>query len=244
MRVVPVPDSPSTRRDREGIDTAIYLQPIAAPAVLGNFALGSFLILFGVWLAGGLPPDSPKSFFEFILLFSGVGQLAAALWSYRARSAVGASIHGAWGAFALGFGILELLGTAGAITLPPIAASSFPAMGQWLIYMAVITWTTAFAALARSPAAFLGQATLGTATAMAAAALLSGAPGWLEVAGWLFVAAAAGAFYIGAAIMVNLVHGRILLPLLTWRREDNVPGSKPMRPIEFAEGEPGVKVGQ
>jgi hypothetical protein len=79
---------------------------------------------------------------------------------------------------------------------------------------------------------------------MASAALMAGAPGWTNTAGWIFVAAAAGFFYTGAAIMINLVHGRVLLPLLTWRRDENVPGSRPMQPIEFAEGEPGVKVGQ
>jgi hypothetical protein len=35
-----------------------------------------------------------------------------------------------------------------------------------------------------------------------------------------------------------------LLPLLTWRRDENLPGGHPVRPLQVAEGEPGVKAGQ
>lgn len=216
-------------------EARILLQPIAAPAVLGYFALGSALIIWGSWFAGGWGTEKDAgSFFPFLLLFGGVGQLAAALWSYRARGAVAAALHGSWAAFFLGVGLIYLLATAHTIAVPA-RGMEWQSLGQWLIYMSVVTWTTALAVLPRSPIAFLAQATLGSGAAIGAAALLSGSPGWEEVSGWVFVAAATLSFYVGAALMLNTVYGLRALPLL--RRGE-------AEPIEYSRGDPGVKVGQ
>ena len=216
-------------------EARIMLQPLAAPSVLGYFALGSALIVYGSWFAGGWGTEKDTAaFFPFLLLFGGVGQLGAALWSYRARAAVSAALHGSWAAFWLGVGVVYLLATTKTIVVPA-RGDHWAALGQWLIYMSVITWTTAFAALARNPAGFLAQATLGTGSAIAAAALLTASPGWAEVGGWLFVAAAAFSFYVGAALMLDTVYGLAVLPLLRRGTAD---------PVEFERGDPGVKVGQ
>jgi succinate-acetate transporter protein len=225
-------------------EARVFLQPIAAPSVLGYFGLSSGLIIFGTWLAGawGSAASSP-GFFEFILVFAGFGQLAAALWSYRARDAVAASIHGAWGAFFTGFGFYWLTTALGTVASPALGTMNQPA-GQWFIYMAVITWTTAFAALARGPGLFGTHAVLGTGALIAAVSLITGAAGWQQGAGWVFVAAAALAACQGTALMINSMFGLTILPLFTWRRDENLPGGHPVRPLEFAEGEPGVKAGQ
>ena len=211
------------------------LQPLAAPSVLGYFALASALIIWGSWFAGGWGTEKDTAaFFPFLLLFGGVGQLGAALWSYRARAAVSAALHGSWAAFWLGVGLIYLLATTHTITVPA-RGGHWGSLGQWLIYMSVISLTTAVAALARSPIGFLAQAVLGTASAIAAAALLTASPGWEEVAGWLFVAAAAFSFYVGAAMMLDNVYRRRALPLLRRGKGD---------PVEYERGDPGVKVGQ
>jgi succinate-acetate transporter protein len=213
----------------------IFLQPVAAPAILGYFALGSALIIWGSWFAQGWGTEKDAgSFFPFLLFFGGVGQLAAALWSYRARAAVAAALHGSWAAFFLGVGLIYLLATTHTIVVPARGAA-WPSLGQWLIYMSVVAWTTAVAALPRSPIGFLAQATLGSGAAIGAAGLLAGSPGWQQVAGWVFVAAAALAIYVGAALMLNAVYGMRALPLLRH------PGAEP---VAYAHGDPGVKVGQ
>lgn len=223
------PRSPGTPR------AGIFLQPIAAPAVLGYFALGSALIIWGSWFAQGWGTEQdPSSFFPFLLLFGGVGQLAAALWSYRARSAVAAALHGSWGAFFLGLGLIYLLATTKTITVPA-RGDTWPSLGQWLIYMSVISFTIAFAALPRSPVGFLAQATLGGGAAIAAAGLLVGSSGWQQVAGWVFVGAAALSIYVGAALMLDTVYGKVALPLLRRGKAE---------PIQYERGDPGVKVGQ
>jgi len=219
----------------EGPQARIFLQPVAAPAVLGYFALGSALIIWGSWFASGWGTEKdPSSFIPFLLLFGGVGQLAAALWGYRARAAVAAALHGSWAAFFLGLGLIYLLATTHTIVVPS-RGTPWPALGQWLIYMSVVTWTTAFAALPRSPVGFLAQGTLGSGAAIGAAALLLGSSGWEEVAGWLFVAAATFSFYVGAALMLDTVYGKVALPLLRRGAAD---------PIQYERGDPGVKVGQ
>lgn len=213
----------------------ILLQPVAAPAVLGYFALGSALIIWGSWFAQGWGTEKDaSSFFPFLLLFGGVGQLAAALWGYRARAAVASALHGSWAAFFLGVGLIYLLATAHTITVPA-RGTPWPSLGQWLIYMSVVAWTTAVAALPRSPVGFLAQATLGSGAAIGAAGLLMGSSGWQQVAGWVFVAAAALSFYVGAALMLNVVYGKQALPLLRRGR---------LEPVEYGHGDPGVKVGQ
>jgi succinate-acetate transporter protein len=168
------------------------------------------------------------------MLFGGGGQLAAALWSYRARAAVSAALHGSWAAFFLGLALIFLLATTHTITIPARGAE-WQSLGQWMIYMSVVTWTTAFAALARNPAGFLAQATLATASTIAAVSLIVGAPGWQHTAGWVFVAAAALSFYVGAALMLDAVYGMVVLPVT--RRGG-------AEPIQYEHGDPGVKVGQ
>jgi succinate-acetate transporter protein len=203
-------------------EARIFLQPIAAPAVLGYFALGSALIIWGSWFAQGWGTEQdPASFFPFLLLFGGVGQLAAALWSYRARAAVAAALHGSWAAFFLGVGLIYLLATTHTIVVPS-RGMEWQSLGQWLIYMSVVTWTTALAALPRSPIGFLAQGTLGSGAAIGAAGLLAGSSGWQQVSGWVFVAAATFAFVAGAALMLG--------------------GAA--EPVEYEHGDPGVKVGQ
>lgn len=213
----------------------IMLQPIAAPSVLGNFALGSALIIFGSWFAAGWGTEKDVSaFFPFLLFFGGFGQLAAALWAYRARGAATAALHGSWAAFWLGVALIYLLVTTHSITVPA-RGEAWQSLGQWMIYMAVITWTTAFAALARSGAGFVSQATLGTGAALAAAGLLAPSAGLQHAAGWVFVAAGTLAFYAGAAVMLDAVYGMSALPF---------GGPRATAPLQYAHGDPGVKVGQ
>jgi succinate-acetate transporter protein len=233
-----------TAAESDGMHTSIFLQPIAAPTVLGHFAGATGFLLFGVWFAGELgAAKGATTIFPFLLLFAGFGQLAAAMWSYKARDAVGASLFGAWGAFWTAYGFLWLMATAHVFKLP-LFTHGFQPLGQWFIYMAVITWSTAFAALARSPAQFVSQAIAGAAATIAAASLIAGSAGWQHAAGWIFVAAAALFMYHGAAFMLDALFGRVVLPHFTWRHEENKLGASPLAPIEYPEGEPGVKVGQ
>jgi succinate-acetate transporter protein len=209
-------------RRLERPEARIMLQPLAAPSILGYFALGSALIIWGPWFAMGWGVEKDYgAFFPFLLLFGGFGQLAAALWSYRARAAASAALHGSWAAFFLGLALIYLLATVKTITIP-LRGDGWQSLGQWMIYMAVISFTTACAALAHSVPGFVAQATLGAGATLGAIGLLAGSSGVQQVAGWVFCAAGALAFAVGALQMV----------------------SKPGDAVEYEHGDPGVKVGQ
>src|SRR5579884_3468993 len=114
-------------------EARIMLQPLAAPSVLGYFALGSALIIYGTWFAAGWGTErDPSTFFPFLLFFGGFGQLGAALWSYRARAAVAAALHGSWAAFWLGVGLVYLLATTHTVGVPH-RGEVWQSLGQWLI---------------------------------------------------------------------------------------------------------------
>ncbi len=51
----------------------------------------------------------------FAAVFGGIAQFAAGMWAYKARDAIATAMHGIWGSFWVGFGILELLIAAGTI---------------------------------------------------------------------------------------------------------------------------------
>ena len=66
------------------------------------------------WYGG---PTSLNYIWPFAATFGGIAQFAAALWGYRARDGLATAMHGTWGAFWMGFGILFLLNTVHAITV-------------------------------------------------------------------------------------------------------------------------------
>ena len=228
-----------------GVRTSVFLQPIAAPLVLGYFAGGCGFLLFGVWLVGDLGAMTAAALgtMPFLFMFAGIAQLAAGLWSVRARDPSHTSLFTAWGGFWIGYTLLWFASGLGTYVLPAFAGGFAP-LGMVMVLMAGITWSTAFAALARSPLQFLSQVGAAIATSLAAVALFAGPSGLLDAAAWIFVATSALYYYNGLASMINALYGRVVFPYFTWRREENVLGAHPFEPIQFPESEPGVKVGE
>src|SRR3954469_20093460 len=89
---------------RNGLATRVFLQPIAAPSILGlaGFAGATFVVasnLAGWWGSStsglGLAP--------FAATFGGLAQLLAGMWAYRARDGIATLAHGTWGSFWLAY---------------------------------------------------------------------------------------------------------------------------------------------
>jgi succinate-acetate transporter protein len=120
-----------------------------------------------------------------------------------------------------------------------------PALGFWFIALAAITISGVLASIAEGK--FALTAVLGTLAAGAVLAAYGLAGGHLSVvhaAGWLFVISAVLAWYTATAMMLASAAGRTILPLFAKSGDANVPGRKPVEPIELAWAEPGVKKGQ
>jgi succinate-acetate transporter protein len=224
----------------------VFLQPIAAPSILGlaGFSVATMMVatIMAKWWGTAL---DLRLVAPFCLTFGGIAQFMAGMWAYRARDATATLAHGTWGAFWIGFGILELLQASGTL---PTAAPGKPdlAFGLWFIGLAYITGTAALAALAKSLGLFAVLSTLAVGSAFTAVGMITGgfASGWTTAGGWLFVFSAGFAWYTVTAMLLMAATGRAILPTGEWKKSANVPGRKPFRAIELEWAEPGVKQGQ
>src|SRR5881398_3444949 len=123
----------------------VYLQPIAAPSVLGLFGFAGATFIVAANMAGWYgSAATPGYLFPFAAMFGGLAQFLAGMWAFRARDALATAIHGMWGSFWIAYGVLELLGATGTLTLP---TGTFPELGYWFLVLAVITGFGAIAAL-------------------------------------------------------------------------------------------------
>ena len=214
----------------------VYLQPIAAPSILGLYAFAGSTLIVAAELAGWYGNSQTALFlFPFAAAFGGVAQFAAGMWSYRARDAIATAMHGMWGSFWIGYGILHLLFATGALTAPQ---GPFPALGFWFIALAWITIMGAIAATAENAALTAVLGTLALGSVFAAIAELLGSDAWTVVAGWTFIVSAVCAWYTASALMFEGVAGRSVLPVGQTKKAKEAPEVAP------GAGEPGVAQGQ
>jgi len=221
----------------------VYLQPIAAPSVLGLFGFAGATFIVAANLAGWYGNSaSPGYLFPFAMTFGGLAQFTAGMWAYRARDAVATAMHGMWGAFWIGYGILNLLV---ATHVLPIGTTMDHALGFWFIALCAITFSGMLGAAVEGNlgvVAVLG--TLAAGSGLAAIGFLQGSHYIQHWAGWVFVISAAFAWYVATAMMLKAAAGKTVLPLFKTERDANVPGHTPTRSIQLEWGEPGVKMGQ
>jgi len=222
----------------------VFLQPIAAPSVLGlfGFAIATFMVAANVagWYGNA---ETPLYLGPFALAAGGIAQFTAAMWAYKARDSLATAMHGIWGSFWIGYGILQILTAAHVLAAPRVPYSSVD-LGFWFFALAVVTASGAMASLAESLGLFSVLSTLAAGSGILAGALIFGSHGWYTVAGWVLVFSAGFAWYTATAMMLAATTGRTILPLGKPKADANVPGRQPMRPIQLEWAEPGVKMGQ
>jgi succinate-acetate transporter protein len=222
--------------------TRVFLQPIAAPAILGLFGFAGATFMVAAQLAGWYGNDKSAEFlFPFAAMFGGVAQFAAAMWSYRARDALATAMFGMFGSFWVAYGILNWLGAAGTVTLP---TGKFPELAFWFFVIAAITASGAVAAVARSLVLTLILVAVAVGEALLGVGEYVGGTAWIHSGGWVLVAAAILAFYGATAMLLAATWGRTVLPMGEYTREATVPGERPVIPLQFERGEPGVRQGQ
>src|SRR5437870_12983800 len=90
--------------------TRVFLQPIAAPSILGLFGFAGATFMVAAHLAGWYGGSITEELLApFAATFGGLAQFTAGMWAYKARDGLATAMHGMWGSFWIGFGILELL---------------------------------------------------------------------------------------------------------------------------------------
>jgi succinate-acetate transporter protein len=238
------PNGRYDERAWDGIPARIFLQPIAAPSVLGLFGFAAATFIVAANLAGwyGSTTTAPLFLFPFAAVLGGVAQLAAGLWAYRARDVLATAMHGTWGSFWVAYGLFWWLVANHTITPP--SGSTFVPLGYWFIALAAITTSGAIASLAENGALFSVLGTLSAGSILLALAYLIGSSTLITWAGWVLVVSAILAWYTATAMMLAATTGRTILPLFARDRAANVPGAHRMVPVQYAHGEPGIRMGQ
>lgn len=215
-----------------------FLQPIAAPSILGLYGFAGSTFIVAAHLAHWYGVGEPQTLwylFPFAAMFGGVAQFAAGMWAYKARDALATAMHGMWGAFWLGFGILNLLLADGILKDTPLFHVSF---GYWFIALGFITFMGAIAATAENLALAAVLHTLWVASGLLAVGQLLPSEGWNVAAGWVFLLSALCAWYAASALMFEGVFGRAVLPVGMTKKAQLESAIAPGR------GEPGVAKGQ
>ncbi|HEY4348312.1 MAG TPA: acetate uptake transporter [Gaiellaceae bacterium] len=230
---------------RNGNDVAarVFLQPIAPPSILGLFGFAGATFIIAAHMAGWYGTATSNAYlWPFAAIFGGVAQFLAGMWGYRARDAVATAMHGMWGSFWIAFGILNLLFSTHVLVEPK---PKFPELGFWFIALGAITLMGALAVLIEGNLGVCAVLTsLAAGCGCASAGFIAGSARWTEIAGYVFVVAAALAFYVASAMMLASASGRVILPMGKRAPHANRPGDPLPNPIELAWAEPGIKHGQ
>ena len=221
----------------ETMDTVpaqIYLQPIAAPSVLGLFGFAGATFIVAAHMAhwyGGANTDLYLA--SFAATFGGLAQFMAGMWAFKARDTVATAMHGMWGAFWIAYGILQYQFVSGELHRP---MGAFAALGYWFIVLAAITWMCAWAASAENSVVATVLVFLAAGSTVAAIGELVGMEGLRVIAGYLFIISAIVAWYAASAMMLEgAFHRKVLRSGKSVNHEAAlVPGV----------GEPGVIRGQ
>jgi succinate-acetate transporter protein len=230
------------RAPEEAPPARIFLQPIAAPSILGLLGFAGATFIVSAQLAGWYGSlTSPFFLAPFAAIFGGLAQFLAGMWAYRARDGLATAVHGTWGSFWMAYGILYLMAGAGALTLP---TGGFPELGYWFIVLAAVTWVAALAALADNISVASVLITLAAGSTLLAIAFLINSGVIQKAGGLVLVASAILAWYTASAMMLENTFGKVVLPLGKLKLAANIPGRQVTTPIQYAMGEPGVKAGQ
>jgi len=224
--------------------TRVFLQPIAAPSILGLYGFSVATFMVTAYLVGWYgTATSPLLIFPFAVAAGGIFQGIAAIWSYRARDGLATAVHGIWAAFWLGWGFLQFM-IALKLIPAPARGAMVPELAYWFFALAAVTAAAMVASLAENLALTSVLAPLAAGSALLGVFYIAGGSFWIHIGGYVTMLSAFTAFYSATAMMFAGAFGRVILPVGKLRKEPNIPGQHPNYPIEFELGEPGVRHGQ
>jgi len=215
----------------------VFLQPIAAPSILGLYGLAGATFMVAAQMAHWVGANyTTLLLIPFAAFFGGLAQFLAGMWAYKARDGVATAVHGMWGAFWMAFGLLAFILSSGRAPQP--TGPLFPELGYWLVVLAAISWACTGAAAAENKALVTTLAFLSAGSTITAIALLTGSEGLLVLGGYLFIICAIAAWYTASALMLNEAFGREVWALGKSTQAQQMPR------ITAGIGEPGVIRGQ
>lgn len=216
--------------------TRIYLQPIAAPSILGLYGLAGATFMVAAHMAHWFGGASTSLYLvPFAAIFGGLAQFLAGMWAYKARDGVATAIHGMWGSFWMAYGVLNVIFATGKLAAP---TGAWPEIGFWFVVLAAITWVSVIAATAQNRGLVTMLVFLAAGSTTAAIGEFMGLEWLMILTGWLFVIASIAAWYTASALMLEEAFGREMWGLGKSKLLKQMPS------VSTVAGEPGVIRGQ
>jgi len=184
---------------------------VGSAVPLGLVCLATALFTWSTVNAGWWPASAAIAAVPLLLIFGGLVQFISAMWSYRKGDTFGATWFGSIGGFFTTWAFYQLFNQLGILHGATDASMVNGVMFGCFAYVALFL---AIAALREDVASFLVlillTASLGL---MAAGSFVSGVPLLGSIGGWCGIASAVVAFYAAAALVINSVSMRYVLPL-------------------------------
>jgi succinate-acetate transporter protein len=178
---------------------------IANPGALGlgAFALTTFLL--SVINAGIIAPANIGVVLPMAFFYGGLAQVLAGMWEFKSGNIFGATCFTSFGSFWMGLALMIVLEAAGIIAAVPPAGLAF-----FLVAWGLFTLYATFAAT-KAPRGLLALFIALTITffLLAAGEYISG---FKLAGGYLGILVALIAWYDSAAILINDMSGRKVLP--------------------------------
>jgi succinate-acetate transporter protein len=185
---------------------------LANPAALGlgGFALTTFIL--NIVNAGLIPAESLGMVLPMGIFYGGLAQFCAGMWEVRAGNTFGATAFSSYGAFWMGFAVMEILVETGTFSpIPPAGIAVF------LIAWGIFTGYMTFGAIKVSMAVTVVFVTLTILFFLLAIGVF--VPIVHKIAGWEGVFCALSAWYASLAVILESTYGRPILPVGVAKRE-------------------------
>jgi len=193
-------------------DETKSMQTVADPAPLGlgAFALTTFILSAHNAFGGGVTP--PLTFYGFAVFYGGLAQFMAGMFEFRNRNAFGATAFTTYGAFWMGLAGFVTLVLTGKVSGPDIARS----LGWILLAFAVFNTYMLFWSARLNTAVFLVFLTLEVTEILLFIGNFLGegaGTGLVALGGYVGILTALVAWYASAALLINGMAARVVLPV-------------------------------
>lgn len=184
---------------------------VGEAAPLGLFGFASATFTLSAVNAGWFSQATALFAIPLVLVFGGIAQFVAAMWSYRKGDTFAATAFGSFGSFNTAYALYALWAHGGLISGPP---ASFGVLGIFIACFSLIAFFLMIAAM-RINMALVGVLFFLALTygLLGAGFIAAGAPNLIHFGGWAGLISSVLAFYTAGAMVINSVNERAVLPL-------------------------------
>ena len=184
---------------------------VGEAAPLGLFGFASATFTLSAVNAGWFPAATAIFAMPLVLIFGGIAQFIAGMWSYRKGDTFAATAFGSFGAFNTTYALFLLFSASGLVKGP---AAGTGVIGIFIACFSLIAFVLMLAAMRINWALVGVLFFLALTYGLLGAGEIAGAsPNLLSYGGWAGLISSVLAFYTAAAMVINSVNKRVVLPL-------------------------------